>query len=75
MKRLSQQEKNTRPVRRQLPQVLDCGVRAAARGANLFAFQVLDRGAEPVPAAPLAVRRTYLIVVLKPVLKALSAAT
>jgi hypothetical protein len=51
-----------------LSQVLDGGTEAVARGAVPCASQ-------PIPAAPLAVRRRYLIVVLRPVLRPLLAAT
>jgi hypothetical protein len=40
-------------------QVLDHGGQAVERGSCLS--HLLDRGARPLPAAPLAVRRTYLI--------------
>jgi hypothetical protein len=59
-----------------LSQVLDRGAKAAARGGFVpCASQVLNRGADAVPTAPLAVRRTYLIVVLGQVLRPLPAAT
>jgi hypothetical protein len=43
-------------------QELDSDAEADARGAARSASQVLDRRARPSPAAPLVVRRRYLIV-------------
>ena len=45
---------------------LDHGAQAVARGAARCALQVLDRCAQPLLAAPLVVRRTYLIVMPRP---------
>jgi hypothetical protein len=56
-----------------LSQVLDRGAQAAARGAVPCWSQVLDRGSRLLLAAPLVVRRTYLAVVLRSVLRPLSA--
>jgi hypothetical protein len=79
-----------RPVPRPLP-ALDRGAQAVARGAVPFASQVLDLGAEAVArgvaccksnvldrgaqTGASTFRRTYLIVVLRPVLRPLPAAT
>ena len=43
-------------------EVLDRGAQAVVRGGARCAPQVLDRCAQPLPAAPLVVRRRYLIV-------------
>ena len=47
-------------------QVFDCGAQAVARGAARCASQALDRCVRPLPAAPLVVRRRYLILVPRP---------
>jgi hypothetical protein len=59
-----------------LSQVIDRGAEAVARGVVPCASQVLNRGAPRlVPAAPLLVSRTYLILVPRPVPRPLLAAT
>jgi hypothetical protein len=51
-------------------QILDRGVQADARGIARCALQVIGRGAQAFPAAAIAVRRRYLIVVPRPVISA-----
>jgi hypothetical protein len=47
-------------------QVPDRYAKAAVRGGDSFASQVLDRFARPLPAAPLVVRRICIIVMPRP---------